>query len=361
MARVLHLIDSLAPGGAERVAVHLVNELNRAGHNAWLCATRAEGLLKESVAYPERYQFLQKRRSLDLPAFFRLVKLLRVQKIEVLHAHSSSVYWAVPASRLTGCKLIWHDHYGDTELLDMRDLEPLKTLSRYIHRICSVNETLAAWARDHLHVAPENVWQINHFAVLRQTLERTAGDMLNILCLANFRMQKDHTNLLDALDYLAQTVGTKGWMVYLVGESKSPAYDDLLHQLTGILNLTDNVQFVGPQADVSPWLFKCQVGVLSSRSEGLPVALLEYGLAGMAVICTNVGACGEVLGGGKYGLLVPPGNGRAFGVALEKLYHDAALRQNLGAALTAHIRAAYSPEAAIRRLEQLYANVLTDK
>jgi glycosyltransferase involved in cell wall biosynthesis len=359
MARVLHLIDSLAPGGAERVAVQLVNELNLAGHTAWLCATRAEGLLKESLAYPAQYVFLKKRRTLDLRAFFQLVKLLRAQKIDILHAHSSSVYWAVPASRLAGCKLVWHDHYGDTELLDMRPLEPLKRFSRYIHRICSVNETLAAWARDHLRITPENVWQVNHYAVLKQRLERTAGDTVNILCLANFRMQKDHTNLFDALDYLAQSVGTKGWMVYLVGESKDPAYDDLLHTITGILKLTDNVRFVAAQADVTPWLFKCHIGVLSSRSEGLPVALLEYGLAGMAVVCTKVGACGEVLGGGKYGLLAPPGNSLAFGKALEKLYRDAALRQQLGAALSAHIQAQYSPEAAIRQLEQLYADVLT--
>jgi glycosyltransferase involved in cell wall biosynthesis len=66
-----------------------------------------------------------------------------------------------------------------------------------------------------------------------------------------------------------------------------------------------------------------------------------------------------VLGGGKYGLLAPPGNSLAFGKALEKLYRDAALRQQLGAALSAHIQAQYSPEAAIRQLEQLYADVLT--
>ena len=55
------------------------------------------------------------------------------------------------------------------------------------------------------------------------------------------------------------------------------------------------------------FLHGADCGVLSSVSEGLPVSLLEYGMAGLPVIVTDVGQCAEVVGNGRFGRVVPPG------------------------------------------------------
>ncbi len=355
MTRVLHLIDSLALGGAERVAVNLANEQIRAGYKAWLCATRAEGPLKEKITYTSQYIFLEKQSALDFSAFFRLVKLLRRERIEVVHAHSSSLFWGVVAKWFTGCKLVWHDHAGEW---DARGKFFLQLCSLHINSICSVNKELADWSRKYLWIAPEKVHHVNHFATLNKYQDRNPGNTTNILCVANLRVQKDHLNLLAAVHQVAKSIEQKDWMVYLVGDDTDTTYKKILEDKTEALGISAIIRFAGPQADIESWLFKSHIGVLSSRSEGLPVALLEYGLAGLAVVCTDVGACKEVLGGGKYGILVPPADSAALGDALLSLLLDAGLRQRLGASLAAHTVANYSAEAAVRQLENIYREVL---
>jgi hypothetical protein len=49
--RVMHVIDTLVVGGAERVAVNLANLLPRARYEAHLCTTRSEGMLAHLIAH----------------------------------------------------------------------------------------------------------------------------------------------------------------------------------------------------------------------------------------------------------------------------------------------------------------------
>ncbi|WNH09649.1 hypothetical protein [Thalassobellus suaedae] len=63
---VLQLIDSLHAGGAERVALNYANALVPKIETSYLCATREEGLLKESLSKDVPYIFLNKKSALDL-------------------------------------------------------------------------------------------------------------------------------------------------------------------------------------------------------------------------------------------------------------------------------------------------------
>ena len=92
--KVLQLIDSLDPGGAEKMAVTLANSLAEEIEESHLCATRKEGLLKELIAESVQYIFLDKSGSLDLGGLNRLRKYVRKHEINIIHAHSSSYFWA---------------------------------------------------------------------------------------------------------------------------------------------------------------------------------------------------------------------------------------------------------------------------
>lgn len=59
--RILQIIDSLDAGGAERMAVQIANELQIAGHESHLCATRREGLLKKTINSEVGYLFIEKK------------------------------------------------------------------------------------------------------------------------------------------------------------------------------------------------------------------------------------------------------------------------------------------------------------
>ncbi len=358
--RVLHIIDSLATGGAERVAVNFVNALNATQEvEGWLCATRKEGILKDSIQDLNRYLFLQRKKTLDIPAIRRLVNLVRKEKILLIHAHSSSYFIAVMIHLLTGVKIIWHDHYGASEFLAERSTFILKIFSRFFIAVFCVNPKLEAWAKKQLHIETDKVFFIPNFADLPKLPDRSreSDSPIRILCLANLRPQKDHLTLLQAIVLLKKQHPITNFTVWLAGIDQKDNYSKQIWAFIEAHKLDNQVEILGTQADVAALLGKADIGVLSSESEGLPVALLEYGLAGLPVVCTSVGECPEVLGQGAYGILVPPKAPEQLAEALGKLINSPKEWLWYGKSFQAHIQQHYSKERVIRQLTDIYINL----
>jgi glycosyltransferase involved in cell wall biosynthesis len=94
--------------------------------------------------------------------------------------------------------------------------------------------------------------------------------------------------------------------------------------------LLSRVELLGARRDVHDLLATSDVFVLSSRSEGFPVSILEAMAAGLPVVASDVGGVAEAVVHGETGLLVPAGDAAALAGALERLLADAALRSRFG-------------------------------
>jgi glycosyltransferase involved in cell wall biosynthesis len=92
------------------------------------------------------------------------------------------------------------------------------------------------------------------------------------------------------------------------------------------------VELLGARGDVRELLASSDIFVLSSRSEGHPVSLLEAMATGLPVVATDVGGVAESVVHGQTGLLVPAGEVTALAAALERLVDDEQLRRRLGTA-----------------------------
>ncbi|MAN60017.1 MAG: hypothetical protein CMC08_09310, partial [Flavobacteriaceae bacterium] len=114
--KVLQLIDSLAPGGAERMAVNLANASAWEGVESHLMATRRGGKLEQAVISSVSVVILEKQSTLDLSALARAVQYIRKHRITVLHAHTTSYFFATLLKiRNPKLHLIWHEHHGYRE------------------------------------------------------------------------------------------------------------------------------------------------------------------------------------------------------------------------------------------------------
>lgn len=346
---VLQLVDTLAIGGTERVALDLANGLPQDRYRTFLGTTRADGPLARSVAPHVGRLALGRRRTLDLGAIYRLVRFVRANRIGIIHAHSSSLFVAALAGALLpGVKIVWHVHSGTGP---ERRAGTYRVLARRASATIAVNRALARWCEAigarQVHFVPNGV----------ELHERplAAGERRDVICVANLRPQKDHATLLRAWQLVTrQHPGTR---LLLVGSVPSAAYAAELRRQCGALGLDSSVDWLGERGDVAALLAGAAIGVLSSASEGLPLALLEYGAAGLAVAATDVGECGAVVDGGRAGLLVAPGDATALALALGRLLADAVLRQTMGEALRRRVAAEYGSERMLTRVAAIYDSV----
>jgi glycosyltransferase involved in cell wall biosynthesis len=126
-----------------------------------------------------------------------------------------------------------------------------------------------------------------------------------------------------------------------------------LKALAAQLGVGDRVLFPGSRDDVYRLLPALDVFALSSRFEGLPIALLEAMATGVAPVATRVGGIPEVITDGQDGLLVDPGDTSALAAALARVLGDDDLRARVGAA--AMVRAGdFDLVHAVRRAEDAY-------
>ena len=350
--RVLQLIDSLETGGAERMAVNYANELADHIEASFVCATRKEGLLKMTIDSRVEYLFLKKKNTLDIRAILRLFKFVSKNKIDVIHTHSSSFFYGTILKFFKPkLKLIWHDHYGQNEMLQHRKFTVLKRCSSYFDAVISVNENLKEWAIKNLK--SNKVYYLKNFISENKndkpTISLQDSDDLRIVCLANIREQKDHLNLLRAFKIVQE--GYTSVSLHLLGQMNHDNYYATLQTFIEE-NKLEKVFFYDAQNGVLDLLKSCAIGVLSSTSEGLPVALLEYGLANLPVVCTDVGQCKEVIN--NQGFLVSSGNAERLAQAL-MVYIDNPRKRNEDAlAYSKHIRSKYTFEAVQSKLLTLY-------
>jgi len=352
--KVLQLIDSLEAGGAERIAVTYANSLSK--HvNSYLCATRVEGILLETIEKEVGFFFLKKKNAMDFKAIFLLKKYIKDNHITIIHAHSSSFFLAGMMKILNyKLKIVWHDHYGDSENLNNRSYAVLKVISFLFSTIIAVNTKLEKWAKDNLHC--NNVVYLSNFVSdsvdFKKETYLKGEDGKRIVCLANLRAQKDHLNLLNA--FLKIIKEHPNWTLHLVGKNFNDDYSKSIFEFIEANKIKESVFVYGTCSDVSYILSQSSIGVLSSKSEGLPVALLEYGYATLPVVTTNVGECATVIDHEKNGLIVTSEDPTSLYNGLHKLIINQKLSYKLAKEFKRHITKNYTASSLVNKVLKMY-------
>jgi glycosyltransferase involved in cell wall biosynthesis len=348
--RIVQLIDSLEPGGAERMAVNLANVLVEKIEFSGLIATRKEGDLKLSLHPNVKYGFLKKKRKIEFRSVFRLRKFVKENRVEFIHAHSSSFFLAT-LLKITypKIKIVWHDHYGNSEFLKERPFKTLQFASVLFFGVISVNEKLKKWCDEKLWCPkviflpnfPELSNKVNQVTFLKgETGKR-------IICLSNLRPQKNHFLVLNIAKLLNGT--HPEWTFHLVGKDFKDEYSASLHQEIHNANLKENVFLYGSCNDVAAILKQTSIGLMTSHSEGLPVALLEYGNFGIPVVSSSVGDIINVIKHRVNGILIPNFEVDNYYHALVDLIDHAEWRTSLGESLKNEIEKNYTPDAVSKK------------
>ncbi|HBP87132.1 MAG TPA: hypothetical protein DD706_05480 [Nitrospiraceae bacterium] len=358
---VLHLTDTLVAGGKERVVVNLVNYLPRDWYQPLLCTTRRDGPLSRELANDVITLHLWRRHLLDLKALRLLVLFIRKHNVQILHAHGPSVFVATIAAIFPPFPaVVWHIHDGGMADSGTPSLA-YRLMARRAKGIITVNQALADWVCQSLLMPSDRVRYIPNFIGTyngigsKATLPGHEG--YRIVCLANLLPVKDHATLLCAMSHVIQE-NSKAHLV-LVGSTGDLDCLRSIENEISMGGLTQHISILGYRKDVLSILRACDIGVLSSKAEGFPMALLEYGMAELPTVATQVGQCPEVLDYGRAGMLVPPGSPNELAQALTKLLRSPERRHELGKQLNLHVQETYNQQRILGNFCQFYKMVLS--
>jgi glycosyltransferase involved in cell wall biosynthesis len=167
-----------------------------------------------------------------------------------------------------------------------------------------------------------------------------------LVAVGNLYPVKDHATLLRAAARL------DGARVAIAGRGGEEAN---LRRLAEELGLAPRLHLLGVRDDVERVLAAADVFVQCSRSEGLPLSLLEAMAASRPVVVTRVGGMPDAVLDGEAGCVVPPGDPAALAAAIAQLLADRDRAAALGRAARARAEAEFSVEAMLERYRALYA------
>jgi len=360
---VLQIIDNLGYGGAENMAVQIANTISAAPNiNSFICATREGGVYEANILPAVKKLILAKKKFLDFEALGQLRTFIIENNIQIIQAHSSSIFWAVMLKlRIPTLRIMWHNHSGMSEFAfgwkyKLRNL-PLKLLKNKINYCIAVNENLHQWNMKYLGLPSNRSYVLLNYPVKKSVStdfkSETPKDK-TIICLANIRSQKGHPFLIESINKVFEK--HDDWHLILVGKDFGGEALEALQSAIDSSPYKDRIHALGGKPNVGDYLANSAIGVLSSSSEGLPVALLEYGLFHLPVVSTSVGQIPSVLK--DNGILVEYGDVDAFSNALSKLIQSENLRNELGNRLHKQVFENYSEEAAKSRLLEIYSSII---
>jgi glycosyltransferase involved in cell wall biosynthesis len=358
--RIAQIIDSLEAGGAERMAVNYANALTEKIDFSGLVVTRKEGPLSGSLKDNCSYLFLAKKSTFDFYSVFKLKSYVVKNNIEIVHAHGTSFFTAILLKLIyPQIKIVWHEHYGARVIQPSNKNLVLKICSFFFSSVFVVSRELETWAKDELFC--KKVFYIANFASDNPTqLESTLLKGIEgkrILCLANLKHPKNHLELLSSFYELE--LYKAGWSLHFVGEDYQDEYSRKIKEFINSNLLSNSVFSYGVKNDIKNILSQGTIGVLVSTSEGFPVCLLEYGLAGLPTLSTNVGSCPDIIIDNKTGLLFDPKIQNDLKIQLNKIISDKSMRDQFGVHLQELVQARFAKEKIVTLLISQYELVST--
>jgi glycosyltransferase involved in cell wall biosynthesis len=205
------------------------------------------------------------------------------------------------------------------------------------HKLCVIHNAIPA----HLFVGSPPIEPL--------PVRSPSGHPPTILTVARLDAQKGLTYLLDAAALVPQA------RFWLAGEGPERTH---LEEQARRLQLGERVTFLGHRQDIATLLATCDLFVLPSLFEGLPLALLEAMAAGKPVIASAIAGIKEVVVDQKSGWLIPPADAPALAQAINTLLVNPGLADRYAQAGQRHVQAEFALESMVKRVTQIYTELL---
>jgi len=357
----LHIDSARTWRGGQNQVLLTVLGLRARGHRTVLVA-RPDGELARRASEGHDLVLLAPSSEMDFAAAFRLARVLRDLKPDLIHAHdphavsmASMALSTMPERRrprlLIARRVDFHLKRNAFSLWKYNQVDAAICSSDAIREMV-VEDGFAPDAAFTVHegVQVDRIEALPAADVCRELwLPPGSPTVGNIAALVPHKGQR---YLVDAAPALVRAFPDAHVLIFGEGELR-PA---LTRQIRN-LGLEHRVQLVGFRADILSLLKGLDVFVMSSLTEGLGTSILDAMAASKPVVGTTAGGIPEAVEDGVTGILVPPHHAPALAGAILRLLMDEPLRRRMGQAGLERVRARFNVDRMVDETLAVYERV----
>lgn len=334
--KILHVISSPAAGGAEVYVKDLAKELATNGHDVHIgflesavesgrSSVFQELFLRELDDAGIRYFFVGRvARRMPLLGVFRVRSYVRKNEIEVYHSHL--IYGAAFGALIKVPRVYTHH---SVEMRRSRIL--FFIVSRFIDHFVGISKACTNTLSAHSRRSVTTIFNgVDEKRILIGELKpRQIDEEIRCISIGRICEDKNYALLVNAISRLPLDI-RKRLSVEIAGEG-SVADTNYLSAKIGAACIEDTVRLLGVRNDIPELLARSHLFLMSSASEGLPVALIEAAMSGLPCVVTDVGGCSEVIDVCQNGIVVAPNDEQALADAISRMVCEASLLSTFSA------------------------------
>ena len=366
---ILQIIATLDIGGAERQLIELVKRLDKNKYNVTVCCITRGGPLEEDLRkLGIEYHILYKRFKLDFTVIFRLIRLIRQKKTDLVHTWNFTANaWGRVSAWIAGVPVVIAEEHGTFYSSLRHQIFVDKLLLKCTDKIITVSDNLKESVGRiekipyEKIIAIHNGIDINEFSTSINNTNLKNELKIDRECpvvgiVARLDSVKDHETFLRAAEYIIKEMPEVRFLIVGDGELRGK-----LEFLAGEIGLREKVIFTGFRRDINNILPFIDIFVLCSISEALGIAILEAMACSKPVVATNVGGIPEGVKNEETGILVAPENPEALAKGIIRLLRNKEEARRMGLAGRRRVEQYFDINLKVKKVEEIYDELIGEK
>lgn len=369
MIKILHVINTLAPAGAQTLLMNFAANFNDPEYKIFIAYIYGAGELLKEYRFNENVQIFDLTRNgrFRYSSFFELIKIIKTEKIDIVHTHliHAGILGKLAAKVCRVKHIVTTRHYGfhhdENKLLSKIEDWLLKSSSAVIAISNAVRKHLVEKniiTNDKIVVIPNAIDVKNIKLTNREPDDNKANGALTIGSVGRLDPQKDFITLLNGFKIVVEK--RPNIHLEIIGDGI------LRHELENYvkkMKLEKSVTFKGtlPHHSVLERMVEWDLFILSSAWEGFGIALIEAMALEKAVVATTVEGITEVVDNGINGYLAPAKSPDALAEKVIELLGNEEKRIAMGKKGREKVIDQFSIEKLIEKTKLVYNNLLRSR
>lgn len=378
--KVLQIIGSSNIGGAEKMFCSLIEHLDKNKFKIYVACPPNGKMLDNFSKYSEEIVTFNFKNWLNPLTIFSLKKYMKLKQIEIVHTHLYNAdFMGIIAAQLGRVPYKFttiHGHNFDTSCrFGLRNTKNLfcSLVYRFIYMFCDKVIVVCQALKKDLLERPGikveerkikviyNGFDLEKIAEFNQRSDRRVESMLGnngrfVGVIGNFDRVKGHAVLLKSIPQVLKEIGKVKFIFVGDGEERNR-----IERIIKKLRIEKNIIFTGVYPEVLDIIGLCDLIVLPSLNEGLPLSILEAMALAKPIVATSIGGVPEVLENGKTGVLVPPRDSDALARAILYVLKDPNLGLEMGKRSRIRLENLFSFKNIVKEIENLYLGFIKEE